>query len=67
MNAAIAIDEWKVEIYKRHLEQSGYAFEMRKGPILNCIFLYLQTDNREALEAVVLAADGEARKTGAPL
>ena len=62
----IAIDDWKLPIFERHLTQAGYAFE-NCGPLTDgALFLKVNTANTEALKEVLMAAQAEAAKTGAP-
>lgn len=66
MKAAIAIDNWKLPIFERHLSQSGYSFE-NIGPLTpDTLILKVRTDNLEALGVVIKAANTEAAMTGAP-
>lgn len=66
MKAAIAIDNWKLPIFSRHLVEGGYSYEQGPGLTKGTMFLHVQTDNGQALAQVVLAANKEAAKTGAP-
>lgn len=63
--AGIAIDSWKLEIFKRHLGDAGYAYEQTPLPG-NCLLLRVTTENIEALQAVVQAANLEATQKGKP-
>lgn len=64
--AGIAIDEWKLPIFKRHLEQAGYTYE-NVGPLAPAtLLLRVNTTNPVALLEVVKAANTEAAQTGAP-
>jgi hypothetical protein len=60
MKAGIAIDNWKLPIFDRHLTQAGYTY--KKGPgLTKCtMFLQVKTDDPKALEIVVRAANTEA-------
>lgn len=64
MKAAIAIDNWKLPIFTRHLNQSGYAFENKGQFTADTLILHVETDNAEALGAVCLAANTEAANVG---
>ena len=66
MRIAIAIDCWKFSIFHRHLSQAGYTYENGAGVTDDTQCLYVETDNLNALEAVVRAANTEAANTGAP-
>lgn len=64
--AGIAIDDWKLPIFARHLQQSGYAFK-NAGPLMDgTLLLQVDTTNLEALGVVVKAANTEAAMTGEP-
>jgi hypothetical protein len=65
VKAGIVIDAWKLPIFERHLQQSGYAFE-NKGPMTpGTLILHVVTENAEALTEVLKAANTEAAMTGA--
>lgn len=64
--AAIAIDEWKLPIFERHLKQAGYAFENAGHLTAETLVLKVNTTNLAALGEVVKAANNEAARTGAP-
>jgi hypothetical protein len=66
MKAAIAIDDWKLPIFERHLSRAGYAYEKGDGLTPDTLHLYVVTDNMVALHGVVRAANDEARLTGKP-
>jgi len=63
MKAGIAIERWKLDIFSRHLEQSGYEFTQGNGVTPDTMFLYVLTDNPQALSEVVKAAVAEAAQT----
>lgn len=63
MKAGIAIDDWKLPIFERHLSQSGYAFVNAGRLIAGTLLLTVETTNQEALMAVVKAANTEAAMT----
>jgi hypothetical protein len=62
----IAIDDWKLPIFDRHLKQSGYSFVNAGLLCKGTLVLTVQTENLEALGVVVKAANDEAARTGAP-
>lgn len=68
MKVAIAIDAWKLSIFERHLQQSGYSFEnegeISGGDLHGALYLTVHTDNPVALHGVVKAANTEAARTG---
>lgn len=64
--AAIAIDDWKLPIFERHLQQAGYTFTNAGGLTPKTLILTVRTDNLAALAEVVKAANTEAARTGAP-
>lgn len=62
--AVIAIDSWKLSIFDRHLTQAGYAYGRGLGLTEGTLFLSIETENLQALEVVVRAANAEAARTG---
>lgn len=60
MKAAIAIDDWKLPIFIRHLSQSCYSYEKCPGVTTNTLILTVITDDAKELEKVVRAANTEA-------
>jgi hypothetical protein len=66
MKSGIAIDDWKLPIFERHLTQAGYAFENLGELTKGILLLTIETDNQTALAGVVVAANEEAHKTGKP-
>ena len=63
--AGIMIDEWKLPIFERHLNQAGYAFK-NAGVMGGSLVLRVDTTNLVALAEVVKAASEEAALTGEP-
>jgi hypothetical protein len=61
---AIAIDDWKLAIFARRLSAAGYPYEKGAGVTPDTLMLYVKTENVEALEHVVRAANAEAAQTG---
>ena len=60
--AGIAIDRWKLPIFKRHLGGAGYVYEEGKGVTADTLMLYVYTDDLLALGRVVRAANNEAAR-----
>ena len=60
MKAGIAIDDWKLSIFDRHLSQAGYSYEKGPGVTSDTLFLTVTTDDAAALEKVVRSANIEA-------
>ena len=53
----IVIDSYKLETFKRLLEQGGYKFETTRNAHDHTYVLTVQTDNTEALAEVVKKAN----------
>lgn len=62
MRAGIAIDTWKLPIFKRHLKEAGYEYEFGERITSNTRMLYVETDDIKALHKVVWAANIEAKR-----
>lgn len=58
--AGIAIDDWKLPIFERHLRQAGYPFTNAGKLTAGTLVLKVETINLEALAVVVKAANDEA-------
>jgi len=58
--AAIAIDDWKLPIFKRHLTEAGYSFGQHPGLTDNTLTLVVHTKSIKDLEVVVRKANTEA-------
>ena len=65
LKALIAIDDWKLPIFERHLSQAGYQYEQGAVVTDDTLIMTVKTDNIEALGVVVKAANTEAARTGA--
>lgn len=62
LKAGIAIDAWKLPIFKRHLSKAGYTFEQAPGLTADTLTLTVLTASAKELEVVVRAANTEAKK-----
>jgi hypothetical protein len=60
MRVGIALHDWKLPIFERHLSQAGYAYKKGAGLTADTFFLYVETDDAMALKKVVVAAQKEA-------
>ena len=64
MKAAIVIDNWKLPIFERHLEEAGYFYTQGNGLTEDTLNLYVLTnDDPRKLEVVVRAANDEAARS----
>lgn len=57
--AGIAMDEWKLPVFERHLTQAGYTYERAPDTEAGLILLLVPTTNLAALGEVVKAACNE--------
>jgi len=66
MKTGIIIDDYKLPVFKKHLDQAGHAFtQMAAGD--NTILLVIEVESHadiEALAPIVQAANEEARTIG---
>lgn len=60
MKAGIAVDDWKLPIFERHLSKAGHVYEKGPGVTRDTLLLTVETDDVAALETVVRAANAEA-------
>lgn len=61
LTAAVAIDKWKLAIFKRHLDAAGYAYTEGPGLTADMLILKVKTVSVSALGQVVLAANRECK------
>ena len=61
--SAIAIDNWKLPIFEHHLKQSGYSYTNAGTLTHGTMILTVETENMDALQEVVKAANLEAART----
>jgi len=61
--AGIAIDDWKLAIFERHLTQNGYTFSKGDGLTVGTLLLRVTTENLDALGVVCRAAEAEAQRS----
>lgn len=64
MKAAIVIDSFKLSIFERHLTQGGYTFVKSLGISPDTLILTVTTENTDALQVVVTAANTESANIG---
>lgn len=58
----IAIDKWKMPIFKRHLNQADYGYTEHPGVSPNTLLLKVRTPGVEGLAVIVRAANEECAK-----
>lgn len=63
-NAAVVIDDWKLPIFRRHLQGAGYVFKECGALTVGTLVLSVQTTNTLALSEVLKAANAEAANKG---
>jgi len=64
LKACICIDDWKLPIFKRHLEQGGYEYTTSRGPTKDTFLMTVHTGDLNTLAIVVRAANSEASGEG---
>lgn len=67
MRIGIAIDNWKLDIFKRNLTDAGFGYSQTPGVTADTIMLYVVIEDKrlESLKTVVIAANAEAATFGA--
>jgi hypothetical protein len=62
LKAGIAVDDWKLPIFERHLSQAGYRYE--KAPLMmQTTLLTVLCDSLATIEPIVRAANDEAARS----
>jgi hypothetical protein len=62
-NAGVAIDSWKLPIFRRHLDKAGYTFTEHPGLTEGTLLLKVQYEWVNDLKPVIEAANQECAKT----
>jgi hypothetical protein len=57
--AGIAIDSWKLPIFKKHLEAAGYAYTQHLGLTADTLLLKVKTERLALLLPIVKKANAE--------
>jgi len=61
--AGIIIDDWKLPIFKKTLDNKGYTYTEHHGPTEGCITLSVETDNIAKLTPLVKKMNKEAARS----
>ena len=64
--AAVVIDDWKLPIFKRRLDDAGCAYTEGRGVTAGTLILRVQYKWLADLKPIVEAANNEARAQGKP-
>lgn len=59
MIAGVVLDDWKLTIFKRHLDVSGYRYTEHPGPAKHMKVLKVTCDSARALQRILEAAANE--------
>jgi len=62
--AGVAIDTWKLPIFKRHLNEAGFSFTRHKGLTKDTLILKVECEWVNDLKPVVEAANKECANVG---
>lgn len=60
--AGVAIDAWKLPIFKKHLDAAGYSYTKHPGLTSDTLLLKIKTDRIATLQPIIEAANAECRK-----
>lgn len=62
LKAGIAVDDWKLPVFRRRLEAAGYEYHDAGAFVGETTFLTVNTDNMLALKKVLEDCEAECRK-----
>lgn len=63
MKAGIVVDDWKLLVFRKRLEEAGYEYTDGGGPLVDTTLLLVETDNLLALKEVLEKCQAECRET----
>lgn len=55
----IAIDDWKLPVFKRHLDRAGYSYTEHPGLTKDMLFLKVKAEFVSDLQPIIEAAQKE--------
>lgn len=61
--AGIMLDDWKLSIFKKHLDDAGFEYEQSPGITEDTLLLTVETDDLYALSVIVKKANDKAAKS----
>lgn len=61
MKAGIAVDNWKLPVFERHLEQAGLTIEHRTGLSDDATLLSVPTNDPIGLQRIIAKAQRECK------
>jgi hypothetical protein len=64
MKAGIALDDWKLPVFRKRLAAAGYQYTDAGALVAGTTILTVETDNILALKAVLEECQAECRKMG---
>lgn len=64
--AGVALDAWKLPVFKKHLDAAGYKYTEHRGPSANVLVLKVEYEWVAKLLPVIKAANDECAATGGP-
>lgn len=59
--AGIAIDNWKLEIFRKHLDEAGYSYTEHPGLTPEAMILKVKTERLAPLQRVIERAQKECK------
>ena len=68
ITAGIVVEDWKLPVFKRHLDKKKYSYEVvsfgSEGVFANCSSIKVKAETAEELKPIVGAAYKECRERG---
>ena len=62
LKAGVVIDDWKHQIFKKHLDDAGYSYEEHPGVTKDTLLLQVKTEQVATLKPVIAKANAECAK-----
>lgn len=59
----IAIDKWKLKIFKKHLGNAGYEFKKKPGITPDTLCLMIKADTEQEIASIAQAANNECARS----
>lgn len=59
IRAGIVLDTWKLAVFKKHLDKTGFKYEQSPGPVADTILLTVHAPDVATMQPICVAANNE--------
>jgi hypothetical protein len=63
LKSGIVIDDWKLSIFKKHLDQSGFEYTINPGITKNTLVLMVKSEFVSDVQKIAISANTECKNS----